>query len=70
MLVELSLGGVLVPSLLLYALASVVLFVIVDHVGSALGVYRLFWHPALVRVALWTCLFSGLVAVARNWTMP
>ncbi|MBV8568367.1 MAG: DUF1656 domain-containing protein, partial [Methylobacteriaceae bacterium] len=26
-----------------------------------LGLYRLVWHPPLVRLALFACIFSGLV---------
>ncbi|HME24611.1 MAG TPA: DUF1656 domain-containing protein [Acetobacteraceae bacterium] len=60
-MVEISLGGALVPSLAAYVAASIVLFLATDRVASAIGFYRAVWHPALVRVALWASLFSGLV---------
>jgi protein AaeX len=61
MLREIVLLGALTPSLLLYFLASIPLFLVIDRVASPLGFYRLVWHPPLVRLALFACLFSGLV---------
>ena len=61
MLREVSLFGALAPSLLLYFLASIVLFLVIDRVASPLGFYRYVWHPPLVRLALFACVFSGLV---------
>ena len=61
MLREISLFGAGVPSLLLYFLAAVPLFLVVDRLARLLGLYRLVWQPPLVRLALFVCLFSGLV---------
>jgi len=61
MLREISLFGALVPSLLLYFLTAIPLFLLVDRLASPLGLYRLVWHPPLVRVALFVCVFSALV---------
>jgi hypothetical protein len=58
---EISLFGAGVPSLLLYFVAAVVLFLLLDQVAKSLGFYRLVWHPPLVRLALFVCLFSSLV---------
>jgi hypothetical protein len=65
MLREVSLFGALVPSLLLYFLATIPLFLVIDWLASPLGLYRLVWHPPLVRLALFVCLFSGLVLLTR-----
>jgi protein AaeX len=65
MLREISLFGALVPSLLLYFLAAIPLFLVIDRLASPLGIYRLVWHPPLVRLALFVCLFSGLVLLTR-----
>ena len=65
MLREISLFGGLVPSLLLYFLAAVALFLVIDRLLSPLGFFRLVWHPPLVRLALFVCLFSGLVLLTR-----
>lgn len=61
MLREIGLFGAGVPSLLLYFLAAVPLFLVVDRLARLLGLYRLVWQPPLVRLALFVCLFSGLV---------
>jgi hypothetical protein len=65
MLREVSLFGALVPSLLLYFLAAILLFLVIDWLASPLDRYRLVWHPPLVRLALFVCLFSGLVLLTR-----
>lgn len=61
MLRELALFGALAPSLLLYFLAAILLFVMVDRLFARLGVYRFVWHPPLVRFGLFLCVFSVLV---------
>jgi hypothetical protein len=65
MLREVSLFGALAPSLLLYFLVAIPLFLVVDRLASPLGFYRLVWHPPLVRLALFVCLFAGLVLFTR-----
>ena len=61
MLREVALFGALAPTLLLYFLAAIPLFLVIDRIASPLGLYRLVWHPPLVRLALCACVFSGLV---------
>lgn len=65
MLREVGLFGALVPSLLFYFLAAVALFLLVNRLASRLGVFRWFWHPPLARLALFICLFAGLVLMTR-----
>ena len=65
MLREIGLFGAGVPSLLFYFLAAILLFLVIDRLTSPLGLYRLVWHPPLVRLALFVCLFSWLVLLTR-----
>jgi hypothetical protein len=65
MLREIALFGAGVPSVLLYFLAAVALFLAADQLAKPLGFYRLVWHPPLVRLALFVCLFAGLVLFTR-----
>ncbi len=65
MLRELALFGALAPSLLLYFLAAILLFVILDRLIARLGAYRLVWHPPLARFGLFLCVFSFLVLSTR-----
>lgn len=58
---EIPLFGALAPSLVLYFIIAVGLFVLIDGLASAAGAYRLFWHPPLARLSLFLILFSGLV---------
>ncbi|MRV74127.1 DUF1656 domain-containing protein [Duganella sp. FT92W] len=57
---ELAVFGVMLPTLLPLFVASVVLQALLDKLLGYLGVYRAVWHPALVRLSLLTCIFSGL----------
>ena len=57
MLREISLFGALVPSVLLYFLTAIPLFIAIDRLASPLGLYRLVWHPPLVRLALFVACF-------------
>ena len=61
MLREIALFGALVPSIVVYFFGSILLYLLVDRLVSMLGLYRFVWHPPLVRLALFACLFSGLV---------
>ena len=62
---EIPLFGALAPSLVLYFLCAVGLFVLIDQIATIAGAYRLFWHPPLARLGLFFCLFSGLVLLTR-----
>jgi hypothetical protein len=66
MLREVGLFGALAPSLLLYFLAAIPLFLVIDRLASPLGFYRLVWHPPLVRLALFACVFSGIVLLTAS----
>jgi hypothetical protein len=65
MLREIGLFGAGVPSVLLYFLAAVLLFLVIDRIISALRFDRLVWHPPLARLALFVCLFAGLVLFTK-----
>lgn len=65
MLRELALFGALAPSTLLYFLAAIPLFILIDRLLARLGVYRFVWHPPLARFGLFLCLFSALVLLTR-----
>ena len=65
MLREIGFVGAGMPSLLFYFLAAIPLFLVIERLASPLGLYRFVWHPPLVRLALFVCLFSGLVILTR-----
>ena len=65
MLRELALFGALAPSLLLYFLFAIPLFVMIDRLVARLGIYRLLWHPPLARFGIFLGVFSSLVFLTR-----
>ena len=66
MLREINVFGGLAPSLLLYFLTAIGVFLLLDRgVASPLGLYRFVWHPPLVRLALFVCLFAALFLLTQ-----
>jgi protein AaeX len=64
-LAEVSLFGILINVGLVSALVAGVLLIPLRKALTFIGAYRLVWHPALVDLALFTLLWSG-VAFAAN----
>jgi Protein of unknown function (DUF1656) len=65
MLREVAFFGALVPSLFVYFVASIALFVIVDRMITRAGAYRFLWHPPLARLGFFFCVISLLVFITR-----
>lgn len=55
---EVAIGDVLVPGLLPVFVGCMLLLWLIDAVFGRLGLYRYFWHPPLVRLALFACVFG------------
>jgi hypothetical protein len=64
MLAEVRVFGALAPSLLIYFLVALSLFVPIDQLAARVGAYRFVWHPSLARFGLFLCLFAGLALLA------
>ena len=58
---EIDFFGVLLPGVLPIFLGTLVLQVALDSALSRVGAYRQSWHPALVRLCLFVCIFSALL---------
>jgi hypothetical protein len=56
---EIVLSGILFPSLLVVFVAAAALTWLLDGLAARVGLYRVLWHPPLVRLALFVCLFGG-----------
>lgn len=67
MIGEVSLGGVLVPPLLIWALLAMVLCMPLRMGLAWVGFYRLVWHRALFDLALFVILLSAINALAVYW---
>ena len=63
---ELDLFGVMVPSLMLWAILAYGLTLIVRKLLGYAGLYRLIWHRALFDFALYVCLLGGLVYLSKE----
>jgi hypothetical protein len=57
---ELSVFGLLIPTILPLFVASLLLQAVLDTVLGHIGAYRRLWHPALARFCLLACIFGGL----------
>ncbi|MGY2197983.1 DUF1656 domain-containing protein [Pseudomonas gingeri] len=57
---EFVLGGVYVPLMTLIFFVAAGLAWGIGALAATSNVYRLFWHPALVRVSAFTCIFGAL----------
>jgi hypothetical protein len=68
MIGELSLYGVLVPSLMVWTAIAVALTAVLRAALRLAGLYRLVWHPALFDLALFVIVLGGVVTLASSWT--
>ncbi|MBM7062788.1 DUF1656 domain-containing protein [Pseudomonas sp. UL073] len=57
---EIPLHGVYLPSLTLLFLVVLLLAWGLDRLLARAGLYRHAWHPTLLRVGLFTCLYAAL----------
>jgi hypothetical protein len=67
---EMSIGGVFVPSLLVWALIAFALNLVLRRVLYAAGFYRLVWHRALFDAATFVILLAGVVTLAAQFLEP
>lgn len=58
---EIDFFGVLLPGVLPVFLLSGLIQLALDAVLSSVGAYRGSWHPALVRLCMFVCIFSALL---------
>ena len=60
---EAAFGGVLLPGLLIAAMAAGALTIALRRLLSRVGFYRLVWHPTLFTLALFVLILGGIVAL-------
>ncbi len=63
---QLDLFGVIVPSLLLWAVVAYALARFVSGFIAWAGVYRHVWHAALFNFAVYVCLLGSLVLASKE----
>ncbi|WP_213875225.1 DUF1656 domain-containing protein [Pseudomonas sp. dw_358] len=57
---EIAFHGVYMPIVTVMFLVALVLAWALDRFLAALNVYRFFWHPALLRLCLFFCIFGAM----------
>jgi hypothetical protein len=63
---DIDIVGAYVPTLTLWFVISLAIFVAVDALLTRRGFYRLFWHEPLARFAFFVCLFCGGALTMTN----
>lgn len=57
---EIAFHGVLLPSVAALFLLAMLLTWGLDRLLAGSGVYRHVWHPSLLRMGLFACVFAGM----------
>ncbi|HEY0285701.1 MAG TPA: DUF1656 domain-containing protein [Pseudomonas sp.] len=57
---EFAFHGVYMPTVTVMFLVAMVLSWALDRLMSALDLYQFFWHPALLRLSLFCCIFGAM----------
>ena len=70
MIGEFEMGGVFVPTLLLWAAAALAISLPVRRLLDRAGFYRLVWHRGLFDIALVLALWALISAVATTLIFP
>lgn len=65
---EIDISGVFVSSVVALGVTAFLLTVLLRRLASAVGFYRIVWHPALFDVALFVILFAGCLDAALYLT--
>ncbi len=60
---EISVFGVFVPSIVLFAVLAYAMVAVIARTLRTLGVYRYVWHASLFNLAMFVCLLGGSVLV-------
>jgi hypothetical protein len=67
MIGEVSIGGVYIPSLLLFASAAVILTALLSRFLSLVGFYRLVVYRPVTDIALFFLLLAAIVWLTEGW---
>jgi hypothetical protein len=57
---EIAFHGLYMPSVTVLFLVAMVLAWALDRLLSDFDLYRFFWHPALLRLSLFVCIFGAM----------
>lgn len=57
---EIAFHGLYMPSVTVLFLIALVLAWALDRLLAGFDLYQFFWHPALLRLSLFTCIFGAM----------
>lgn len=66
MIEEVSIGGVFVPVLLIWAVLAIAPLLAIRRLLTGLGAYRIVWHRALFDIALYVVILGVLAASSSS----
>ena len=64
---EIDLFGVMVPSLLLWAVLAYILTAVVRRTFVRSGLYRHVWHRSLFDFSIYVCFLGSIVYVSKEY---
>ncbi|HEX9464003.1 MAG TPA: DUF1656 domain-containing protein [Alphaproteobacteria bacterium] len=67
MIGEVSIGGVYIPSLLLFGCGAVILTGLLSRVLSLVGFYRLVTYRPITDIALFLLVLAAIVWLTESW---
>jgi hypothetical protein len=67
MIGEVSIGGVYIPSLLLFACAAIILTALLSRLLSLIGFYSLVADRPVTNIAFFLLLLAALVWLTERW---
>jgi hypothetical protein len=70
MIGEFNLGGVFIPTLMLWAVIALAISLPLRALLDRAGVYRFVWHRGLFDIALVLALWGVVSATAAHFTFP
>lgn len=63
---EIAFHGVLLPTIGVLFLFAMLLTWGLDRLLAGLGLYRHAWHPSLLRMGLFACVYAGLALIVHS----
>lgn len=60
---EIAFHGLYMPSVTVLFLIAMALAWALDRLLSGFDLYRFFWHPALLRLSLFACIFGAMALI-------
>ena len=70
MIGEIDVAGVFIPAILVWAVASMVVGLVVRQILAATGFYRLVWHRGLFDLALFFILWGFVAFMVNRFGLP